>query len=764
MPGQETRGRAVLAWGAAIGIALAAAAVVHDHTRGDSASSDEPVHLVAGYLQVRAHTALANIEHPPLVKEAAGLALLALGPQLRDVRLRPGVYTVDLARELLFHSRATPDRILAAGRAPMLLFFLALLLLTFGAARRLYGTRSAFFALGLLAFEPGFLAHAGIVHTDVPAALFWLAGVLLWMRLLRKPSIPNAIFAGLGLGGGLATKFSTLYLLPTFALLAAAYLWGRARQAPRGEELALFARSFAAHAAAGALAVAVAVATLAAAYQPCVSGVTPEEEQQVIRYMVGRGQPDYRPAEVLARLAPHGRGLALFAAGAASVWRQNSLGGSLNYLNGVVSSRGFLSYFFVAFLLKSTLPFLILVLAALIALFLGPRDWRDLLLWLPVGYYFFFSATSNYNIGVRHILPVYPFLAIAVSKLLVAGKPPAGTGSGRARRAKGAVLAALLALHVAASLRSHPHELGYFNALAGGYAGGSRILSDSNADWGLDLRRLADELRRRGARECTVAYFGGDDVRERIGVPDFVESPVLRGRLVAVSSTFLAEGPAHYAFFGQPQAARRLAQLLSLLRRNGRRAGRVGSIELFDLPETVSVAPGVPHAQLDLLHRAADELDRPRAMPSPARGRRLQLAAGRVEVAEGVLHVRLRRGAAGGEGQAERGGAEERPRQPRPGEEREPLSHSPPHRFRTNWIPSSTCPIASSTSRSARSRCPPLLRSVIASSPRAALSRSSAERMCGWSAAARPPRKPRATVAARSSARPRLRKPVLLDI
>ena len=73
---------------------------------------------------------------------------------------------------------------------------------------------------------------------------------------------------------------------------------------------------------------------------------------------------------------------------------------------------------------------------------------------------------------------------------------------------------------------------------------GARILSDSNVDWGLDLSRLAAELKRRGVRTTIrpSSYFGGDDVSYRLGVPDFSAVPVVRGRLAAISVFMLPGG------------------------------------------------------------------------------------------------------------------------------------------------------------------------------------------------------------------------------
>ena len=166
------------------------------------------------------------------------------------------------------------------------------------------------------------------------------------------------------------------------------------------------------------------------------------------------------------------------------------------------------------------------------------------------------------------------------------------------------LLAALPLLSSVELARIHPYELSYFNPLVGGPEKGRTILSDSNVDWGLDLKRLAAEIRRRGAADPhrsdadprrrgadpTVAYFGGDDALYRIGVPDFVAEPRVRGRLVAVSSLYLAEGPEYFLYHGAPRVAAALKRLLDDLALRGRPAGRIGySIYLWDLP------PGAPN-------------------------------------------------------------------------------------------------------------------------------------------------------------------------
>src|SRR5207244_12535393 len=104
-------------------------------------------------------------------------------------------------------------------------------------------------------------------------------------------------------------------------------------------------------------------------------------------------------------------------------------------------------------------------------------------------------------------------------------------------------------------VRIHPHELSYFNAFAGGPENGRKLLSDSNVDWGLDLKRLASELARRRVARPTIVYFGGDDVLYRTGVPDFAADPRVQPGLVAVSAFPLAGGAEVRDSPGRPDVA-----------------------------------------------------------------------------------------------------------------------------------------------------------------------------------------------------------------
>jgi len=79
-----------------------------------------------------------------------------------------------------------------------------------------------------------------------------------------------------------------------------------------------------------------------------------------------------------------------------------------------------------------------------------------------------------------HILPVYVFLSV-----LIAG---ASWKLIEQNRRWAYVIVALLLFQVVSTLRSYPAYLAYANELWGGPSQSYKLLSDSNTDWGQQLK------------------------------------------------------------------------------------------------------------------------------------------------------------------------------------------------------------------------------------------------------------------------------------
>jgi len=177
--------------------------------------------------------------------------------------------------------------------------------------------------------------------------------------------------------------------------------------------------------------------------------------------------------------------------------------GHPSFFLGEYSRKGWWTYFLVAFLIKTPVATLCLVLAS----FLCRRAGRGLtrrdvtFLVVPAALFFLAATVGHIHIGLRHVLPAYPLLFVAASRLATIrlGRP----------LTMPLLLAVALALTGISSLRVAPHQLAYFNEMVGGPGEGYRYLSASNLDWGQDLKGVKAYMDREGVPILYLAYFGG---------------------------------------------------------------------------------------------------------------------------------------------------------------------------------------------------------------------------------------------------------------
>src|ERR1017187_8617519 len=100
---------------------------------------------------------------------------------------------------------------------------------------------------------------------------------------------------------------------------------------------------------------------------------------------------------------------------------------------------------------------------------------------------------------VRHILPVYIFLAV----------PIAGAAWALAERNRRWLYAVvvLLVFQAVSVLHAFPDYIAYTNEAFGGPANAYKYVSDSSADWGQQLKSVKRYLDARGVKNCWFAYF-----------------------------------------------------------------------------------------------------------------------------------------------------------------------------------------------------------------------------------------------------------------
>jgi 4-amino-4-deoxy-L-arabinose transferase-like glycosyltransferase len=437
--------------------------------------------------------------HPPLAR-----IMVALGPRLAGIR-SAGHENVWLEGNSILYAGGRYDRNLALARAGILPFFLLAAFVVYAWARRLGGPAAAVMAVLLFTTLPPVLGHAGIATTDMAVAATIALAVYSLIRWLDRPTWGRSAVLGLACGLALLSKLSALLFLPA-AFVAVALC-------RRGEVAGERTSSTPSRAVRLRGTYVAALLTVWAGYRFAVGPLVAPAAPSTASSPAAAPASAPAPASALDRLAsaPVFPAPALFE-GLGQLAAKNRAGHK-SYLLGEVRSTGWWYFFPVALAVKTPLPFLLLTGAGVVAA-LGcsgverRRRLEPAAIALAI---LLVCLPSRINIGVRHVLPMYPFLAV------VTGQGAMALWQTTTRRTAARVLAALLVgWQLAASAAIHPDYLAYFNELAGRHP--ERILVDSDLDDGQDLKRLADTLRARRVPSVWLAYAGSATVAEH-GLP-----------------------------------------------------------------------------------------------------------------------------------------------------------------------------------------------------------------------------------------------------
>ena len=510
-------------------------------TIAESPTFDESGHLAFGYANIKAGDYRFGVDHPPLARMLFALPLLGLGavppspgPSTTVVNLgiEPLPQIFGIGYDFLYHNSVSPDALLWAGRGAAICLTLSFGILLAWWTRRRFGAAAALTALALYCLDPNIIAHGHYITTDLPLAFAFFASCITWAEYLASGRGSHLALAAAAFGAAQVTKFSALLLIPALAALYAI----RWLQAPSDFPVRRIWRASAAMLAGWVIAVAV-------CYAPetirLFDRATPRLPAVVDRGST-LGKALYHAGARLS-LPAHA-----YLTGLSHVTAHNS-GGNPTYLLGKYSNLGWWYFFPVTFAIKSTIAVLLALAAGAIAMLRNAR-WRkrdEPFLWavcLPPLIYFAVSMTSHINMGVRHILLVYPAVYVAAAAGLARIPRP---------RLAFSLMAGLVLLQAIECANIFPYYTAFFNALCGGPGNAPHYVLDSSVDWGQDAKRLAAYLRARGASaDASIEYFGTADLHyyglEWKPLPHDASQPQPRGyaaaSLAALYGAYQPEG------------------------------------------------------------------------------------------------------------------------------------------------------------------------------------------------------------------------------
>ena len=505
-----------------------------------SPTYDEPLHAVGAWLHLHERDFRVNPEDPPLWHYWAALpnGRGALNPRMDDERFK--IVADDVFREwayvveVLYRTEGNDgEAIVSRSRAMMLIVGVVLGGVIAWRSWKLGGLVAALTATAAFALDPNFLAHAPLVKNDVSLTLVMLLLMIAVWRAGRRLTVGNALAICVLCGAGLNVKFSALLLGPMVLVLLLIRAGMPEQWNVLGREVRTRGRKVMATLAVCLAALLVSYVSIWACYGfrylPTREPNVLLNTQNIIEFLATNELKEQHPDRELTKEDFQQWRPGAFSRGVLFMERnrllpQAWLNGLLytqqsavlrkTFLLGEFSMTGWWYYFPVAMGFKSPIALLLAAGAAAatgIVLLVRRRDavlrehgWTIACFAVPVGIYLLASMSSNLNLGIRHVLPVYPFAFIAIGAAAAYGW--------RVRPKLTKVATALLVTVLGVeTLSAFPHYIAFFNAAAGGSRGGINLLGDSNLDWGQDLKLLAEWQADHPAENLYFAYFGMAD-------------------------------------------------------------------------------------------------------------------------------------------------------------------------------------------------------------------------------------------------------------
>ncbi|HEY4214280.1 MAG TPA: glycosyltransferase family 39 protein [Steroidobacteraceae bacterium] len=557
---------------------------------------DEPEHLAAGIELLDRGRYEYDTEHPPVAR-----ILMAFGPYLAGARSygTPPPDGVQEGVDILYRS-GHYDEYLMLARAGMMPFYGLLLLAMWLWARRILSNDwEALFAVVLLATIPPILGHAALAALDVSMASTSLLALYTLQAWIDSARWRDAALFGAATGLAFATKFSSIpFILVGMLVLGSARVIrvtadrrevadrragaggagggvdGRVAAGDAGDGVdgrvavphaerpqPRLWNPFSWKAKFGGLALAVLVGLIPIIIAYGIHSADPALVTRRFDWALGYlldGHP--RLLSAVMSVTSHvwlPRGVKLFVEGVTALKAHNDTG-HVSFLLGSLQKNGWWYFYLVALAVKTPIPVLV---TSPVGLGLMARDgWRERNLWrlapllLFIGMLIFASSYSHINIGIRHVLILYPFLALGSAYLLakawrwmggalvrrwqggaqtvVPGAHSVGTVRGAGAGAQNpvprapprqvaligrAVIVVLVGWQLSTLYTAYPDYLPYFNEAV---PNPQHVLVDSDLDWGQDLKRLEKTLVALKVPRINLAYIGTADL-DREPLPPF---------------------------------------------------------------------------------------------------------------------------------------------------------------------------------------------------------------------------------------------------
>ncbi len=441
-----------------------------------SLTVDESVYIVAGYSYLKTGDYRMNPEHPVFGKMVLALPLLLMDPVLPlekpawadSAVMGNNLPNYSFAADFYAANLDNFFPIIFSARLMQIALGVFLGMLVFLWSKKLFGAKAALLALFFYVLSPNIMAHARIAALDFTLTVFVFAAFFFAFHFTRSGGFPHLFLSALFISFASLTKFSGIVFVPLLFLFIA--MQHRELKKSRTEffkkkNVLLYCAFVFLFVCLFILVFANALYSFDSYGDPASAGIIPARLLDGYDFISG--------------------------------WVQ---GGREGYLLGEFGTY-IPHYFLAAFIFKTPLAFIIL-LAFSFYVFAKKRRLDSFSVLFPALLFFaLVSLFTGFYLGLRYVLPVYPFLFVFASQT-------AGFLALKKDKKAKAVFALLLAWLFFSSVSIYPNYLAYFSELCGGPGNGQLYLSDSNIDWGQDLFQLMAYVKENNVENLNLIYFG----------------------------------------------------------------------------------------------------------------------------------------------------------------------------------------------------------------------------------------------------------------
>lgn len=412
--------------------------------------------------------------HPEKIKpfdDASTMPVSALNtiPRVAEQLLHPGLQKSDWGLSDVM-----------MGRYVTLLISLLIGLYVYRWSKDLFGAKAGLCSLVLFVFCPNIAAHAGLLTTDVYSALFTIIPLYHFRKYANNRKLKELVLFSLTIAVAQLCKQSLTFLYPVVLLLSLVLLL-RDRKSGQVIRVKMILRNF-------FLFALIQLVVINAGFYFKGSGTAFGDYHFRSRFFTGlQNKFSFAAAIPLPMPTPYLEGLDCTKTIDEMGPGHPESSGYVYLLGETKANQGFWNYYFVVLFFKMPVPLLLALLGSLFIFFTNRKkygNWNMLVLVWPVVFYLvYFNFFYNSQVGLRHILMIFPLLFVMAGLFF------------QQLSERRELLAYVLLIYSAATFYFYyPHLIPYTNEFMLNKKMAYRVMADSNLDYKQSEGRLQQWL------------------------------------------------------------------------------------------------------------------------------------------------------------------------------------------------------------------------------------------------------------------------------